>query len=116
VGFLWGQVYDRVKAGDEYQSKLDMLPGRVADCEDAIHKEQAEVEARQAEKAEKVTQAQPLSRWDSHPAIASASCKCCNVCRASIACCHCNHLCCFTETIICWPGLRHGCHSDAALL
>jgi hypothetical protein len=47
-------VYERVKAGDEYQKMLDMLPNRVAECEDAIQQEQAQVEVKQAEKAEQV--------------------------------------------------------------
>jgi ribosomal protein S8E len=48
------QVYDRVKGGDEYQKKLDVLPTRVAECEEAIRQEQAQVESKQAEKVEQV--------------------------------------------------------------
>jgi hypothetical protein len=48
------QVYDRVKGGDDYQKKLDVLPTRVAECEEAIRQEQGQVEAKQAEKAEQV--------------------------------------------------------------
>ena len=48
------QVYDRVKGGDEYQTKLDVLPTRVAECEEAIRQEQGQVQAKQAEKTEQV--------------------------------------------------------------
>ncbi len=50
----FNQVYDRVKGGDEYQKKLDVLPTRVAECEEAIRQEQGQVETKQAEKAEQV--------------------------------------------------------------
>jgi hypothetical protein len=54
VNTLFNQVYDRVKGGDEYQKKLDVLPTRVAECEEAIRQEQGQVEVKQAEKAEQV--------------------------------------------------------------
>lgn len=54
ANFPFIQVYDRVKGGDEYQKKLDVLPTRVAECEEAIRQEQGQVEAKQADKAEQV--------------------------------------------------------------
>ena len=97
------QVYDRVKGGDEFQKKLDVLPTRVAECEEAIRQEQGQVEAKQAEKAEQVcklelqtlpimlTTESVLRVWAKHVALihaimctsAAKACHSCAICEAT---------------------------------
>lgn len=49
------QVYDKVAAGDGFQEKVEVqLPAKLAEYQETIEQKTAEVDAKQAEKAEQV--------------------------------------------------------------